>query len=221
MLMLFLPLWFLCCLSSVGSESSCQHESQTTLSKCEGCPPMYNGLPCASTTWYNDMTKGACGCGSEPNPPDFWTKSKFTAAGNAMMMDPDEPLNSWCPSNCGRCFRLCNTGGTTNGESSAEGSCVVIQLENRCGDGYGESSPYLCGQKLSPWQCLSDPSSCAAPGSTNIFGYPAHFDLQNANLQVTDGLDWHNPEVTFEEVSCSSGDFGDWESDCYCPGQGN
>ena len=22
-------------------------------------------------------------------------------------MDPDEPLNSWCPSNCGRCFRLC------------------------------------------------------------------------------------------------------------------
>ena len=38
------------------------------------------------TTRYNDMTKGACGCGSEPNPPDFWTKSKFTAAGNAMMV---------------------------------------------------------------------------------------------------------------------------------------
>ena len=35
---------------------------------------------------YNDMTKGSCGCGSEPNPPDFWTKSKFTAAGNAMMV---------------------------------------------------------------------------------------------------------------------------------------
>ena len=28
---------------------------------------------------------------------------------------------------------VCNrsTGGTTNGESSAEGSCVVVQLENR------------------------------------------------------------------------------------------
>ena len=38
------------------------------------------------TARYNDMTKGACGCGSEPNPPDFWTKSKFTAAGNAMMV---------------------------------------------------------------------------------------------------------------------------------------
>ena len=34
-------------------------------------------------------------------------------------------------------------------------------------------------------QCLSDPSSCAALGNTNIFGYPAHFDLQNANLQVS------------------------------------
>ena len=84
-------------------------------------------------------------------------------------------------------------------------------------------------------------------------------------LKVTEGLDWHNSEVTFEEVmqqsssiyvsflvpprkwdlhlkrawqifwsswilliglnilqvSCSMGDFGDWESDCYCPGQGN
>ena len=26
---------------------------------------------------------------------------------------------------------ICSTGGTTNGESSAQGSCVVIQLENR------------------------------------------------------------------------------------------
>ena len=25
--------------------------------------------------------------------------------------------------------------------------------------------------------------------------------FHNVQLQVTDGLDWHNPEVTFEEVS--------------------
>ena len=37
---------------------------------------------------------------------------------------------------------------------------------------------------ISTFQCLSDPSGCAAPGNTNMFGYPAHFDLQNANLQV-------------------------------------
>ena len=90
----------------------------------------------------------------------------------------------------------------------------------------------------------------------------SHGIVKCVQLQVTDGLDWHNPEVTFEEVrsqawvkvkyhsqveikqivinnewnksnnskvagfvclqvSCSSGDFGDWEGDCYCPGQGN
>merc|ERR1711915_56322 len=138
------------------SESSCQHPETPKVSKCEGCPPMFNGKPCASTTWYNDLTKGACGCGNEPNPPDFWTKSKYTAAGNAMMIDPDNPTNSWCTSNCGLCFELCTTGGT-------------------------------------------------------------HFDLQNAALQITDGLGWNNPEVTWEQVDCSRGDFGDWDADCYCP----
>jgi|688.fasta_scaffold1574073_1 hypothetical protein len=27
------------------------------------------------------LIEGACGCGSEPNPPNFWTKSKYTSAG--------------------------------------------------------------------------------------------------------------------------------------------
>jgi hypothetical protein len=61
----------------VNGESSCQHESTPKKSYCEGCPPMFEGKPCASTTRYNDMTKGACGCGSEPNPIDFWTKVKL------------------------------------------------------------------------------------------------------------------------------------------------
>ena len=117
--------------SNTLGESSCQHPEAPKLSNCEGCPPMFDGKPCASTTWYNDLTKGACGCGDEPNPPDFWTKSKYTAAGNAMMMDPENPTNSWCTSNCGLCFELCTTGGTINGEPSSPGECIVIQLENR------------------------------------------------------------------------------------------
>ena len=40
--------------------------------------------------------------------------------------------------NCGQCYQLCTTGGTHNGVPSDPGQCVVIQLENRCGDGYGE-----------------------------------------------------------------------------------
>ena len=29
-------------------------------------------------------------------------------------------------------------GGTHNGAPNPAGECVVVQLENRCGDGYGE-----------------------------------------------------------------------------------
>merc|ERR1712080_31407 len=197
-------------------ESSCQHTDTTLTSFCTGCPPMFQGKPCASTTRYFDLTKGACGCGTEPNPPDFWTKAKFAAAGNAMMIDDDQPNNSWCCKNCGLCFRLCSTGGTTNGTPPpSAGECRVFQLENRCGDGY--PGTYLCGQKLSPWQCLANPAECAAVGNTNMFGYPAHFDLQDVSGQVSDGLGWNNVEVTFEQVDCSEGDFGDWDNDCYCP----
>merc|ERR1712126_291470 len=201
----------------IQAESSCEHSTSPKLSMCEGCPPTFNGLPCASSTWYNDLTKGACGCGSEPNPPDFWTKSKFTAAGNAMMMDPENPTNAWCMPNCGQCYQLCTTGGTHNGVPSDPGQCVVIQLENRCGDGYGEQDNYLCGQRMAPWDCVSNPGECEKSGNTNMYGYPAHFDLQNANLQVTEVLGWNNPEVTWEPVSCDQGDFGDWDNSCYCP----
>ena len=29
-------------------------------------------------------------------------------------------------------------------------------------------------------------------------------------------MGWDNPEVTFEEVSCTTGNFGDWNKDCFC-----
>jgi len=45
---------------------------------------------------------------------------------------------------------------------------------------------------------------CAAVGGTNAFGYPVHFDLRNAVGQI-DALNWDNPEVTYQKVSCSTG----------------
>ena len=86
----------------------------------------YNGKVCASTTRYNDLTKGACGCGSEPNPKSYWTKSGYTAAANAMLMDPSNPNLGWCPKDCGMCFRLCSTGGNTSGKSTTAGKCIVV-----------------------------------------------------------------------------------------------
>merc|ERR1711884_374199 len=88
--------------------------------------------------------------------------------------------------------------------------------KNRCGDGYGEEDNYLCGQNMSPWDCVENPDLCMELKNTNKYGYPAHFDLQDANLQITN-KGWDNPEVTWELVDCSAGDFGDWEDDCFCP----
>ena len=61
--------------SLAWAESACNHESKPLDSRCTGCPPKFNGKVCASTTRYNDLTKGACGCGTEPNPKTFWTKN--------------------------------------------------------------------------------------------------------------------------------------------------
>jgi hypothetical protein len=69
---------------------------------------------------------------------------------------------------------------------------------------------------MSPWDCVSNPSKCAVIKSTNNYGYPAHFDLQDANLQISRGLGWDNVEVTYEQVSCSQGSFGNWQQSCQC-----
>ena len=49
---------------------------------------------------------------------------------------------------------------------------------------------YLCGQRMSPWDCVGNPGQCQGEGNTNQYGYPAHFDLQNANFQVTIEIDY-------------------------------
>ena len=102
-------------------------------------------------------------------------------------------------------------------------------MENRCGDGYGEQvqsnqvetarsdlemmgllfqNNYLCGQKLAPWECAADPGQCRTMGNTNMYGYPAHFDLQNARLQVSYFLP-AAPTIV-DSSWADSGDWGSW-----------
>lgn len=195
---------------------------------------MKDGKLCASTTRYTDQTKGACGCGnSDPVPKDWWTKTQYTAALNAKNLDPANPHLAWCPSQCGGCFRLCSTGGTAQGQSTAPGVCRVFKIDNRCGDGFdmgmGRSDSfnqsiassrydYWCSNEMTYQECQNNPSGCRANGNTNMFGYAAHFDLQDLNLQISQGLVWNNPEVTFEAVSCAEWTGPAW--DCYCHGIG-
>ena len=67
---------------------------------------------------------------------------------------------------------------------------------------------YLCGQKLAPWECAADPGQCRTMGNTNMYGYPAHFDLQNARLQVSYFLP--STQTLIETPYADSGDWGSW-----------
>jgi len=98
---------------------------------CTGCPPMYEGKLCATTTWYEDSTIGACGCGkSEPVPNNWWTLTSFTAALNNVNLDVERPGLGWCPSGCGQCYELCTTGGIVNTKdvASPTGKCHVFKI---------------------------------------------------------------------------------------------
>jgi len=66
-------------------------------------------------------------------------------------------------------------------------------------------------------QCEDNPAACSQDGNTNSYGYAAHFDLMDKHSQITDGLGWDNPEVTFEQVDCSAWDGPDWDCECESP----
>jgi len=71
-----------------------------------------------------------------------------------------------------------------------------------------------CSNNLSYAECQADPVLCQQMHSTNHYGYPAHFDLQDFHLQVSQGLEWDNVEVTFEPVSCTEWKGPDWNCQC-------
>eukprot|EP00425_Heterocapsa_triquetra_P037053 CAMPEP_0195084892 /NCGR_PEP_ID=MMETSP0448-20130528/25467_1 /TAXON_ID=66468 /ORGANISM="Heterocapsa triquestra, Strain CCMP 448" /LENGTH=234 /DNA_ID=CAMNT_0040118259 /DNA_START=1 /DNA_END=702 /DNA_ORIENTATION=+ len=156
----------------------CESAGKPRHSKCTGCPPRYKGKLCASTTRYENTVLGSCGCGSKEHtggsasalPLSHWTLNAYTAALNAKSLDPVSPLNSWCPTNCEQCYELCSTGGTTQGQTAAAGTCKVFKIVDRCGDGY-KHYPEWCSNEMSWQECTARPSECRRKGNTNKFGY--------------------------------------------------
>jgi len=205
--------------SGVADDASrCESAETPVGSNCTGCPPRFEGKLCASTTWYEDHTMGACGCGDKQMVDhDWWTLTAHTAAMNTVNMHVEDPSRGFCLDGCGRCFELCATGGSVNTIDlhAEQGRCEVFKITNRCADGWVEGEPNWCSQRLSYQECAEDPEKCKNIHSTNMFGYAAHFDLMDAHRQVQLGLQWVNAEVTFEEVPCSR-----WSGppDAPCPG---
>jgi len=159
---------------------------------CTGYPKMFNGKPCASTTRYWDGQTGACGCGTGSSDPFSWQYTKLTAAGSA----PIFGSGTWCGTGCGKCYKLTPTavGASPQGTGAINTNSVVVKVTNLC--------PYTGNEQ---W-CAYD---------TNSFGYDAHFDLMDENMNgLVTSMGWNNPEVTYEEVDCASSGYTDWNCQC-------
>jgi len=161
-------------------------------SVCTGYPKTFNGLPCASTTRYWDGQMGACGCGTGDTSPFAWQYTKLTAAGSP----PIFGSGTWCGSGCGKCFQLTPTGvgASPIGAGSPNTKSVVIKVTNLCPpDGNAQWCSY----------------------DVNSYGYDAHFDLMDYNMNgLITSMGWDNPEVTYQEVDCDASGFVDWGCQC-------
>jgi len=163
---------------------------QTTV--CTGYPKMYNGLPCASTTRYWDGQMGACGCGTGNTDPFSWQWTLPTAAASA----PIFGSATWCGTGCGKCYQLTPTaiGASPEGTGAPSLTSVIVKITNLC--------PYT-GNEV--W-CAYD---------INSFGYDAHFDLMDYNMDgLITSMGWNNPEVTYEEVDCAASGYVNWGCEC-------
>ncbi len=56
----------------------------------------------------------------QPEAEAKYGRQEYTAAMNCANLDND-PDKSWCPLNCGQCYKLCSTGGSTQGRPQKAG----------------------------------------------------------------------------------------------------
>ncbi|XP_053379432.1 endoglucanase-like [Mercenaria mercenaria] len=176
---------------------------------CQGSPRMHNGKRCASTTWYVDGHKGACGCGPDNSDNQYsWNHNHLVTAPSQHFFDSQG--KTWCGGACGKCIKLTTTGGFVDGQGGhvSAGQSHVFMVTNLCPNEYPNQS----------W-CNQSPGN----GYKNQYGYGEHFDLEDGAGQI-DAIGWKgkNPEVTWEWSSCHGGNTptsGQY-SQCFCSHSG-
>jgi len=85
-------------------------------------------------------------------------------------------------------------GASPEGTGSPSLDSLVIKVTNVCPYGGNEA-----------W-CAYD---------VNSFGYDAHFDVMDYNMNgIISSMGWNNPEVTYEEVDCAANGYTDWQCQC-------
>jgi len=155
-----------------------------------------NGVtyPCATTTRYWDDYKGACGCGTGTGNgiPFPWQYQIITAAASNSIFGSGE----WCGDGCGKCFAITPTGGYVDGQGTAPPNLTtqVMMVTNLCPSQYNTQ-----------W--------CTSP---NDYGYMAHFDLMDFNMNgYINSLGWNNIEVYYYNIPCPAMQAYNW-AQCEC-----
>lgn len=178
-------------------------------------PPVDGGISGkASTTFYgtaptpssieaddNYLNLGidsSCGCNINESDADV-LKTWYNAAVNDALfgIDTNNLASSadWnCGDGCGRCYKLTTTGKRADNPSGT--------WANQPDEGYTIN---VVATSLCP--NVDNSTWCAAPGGSNTYGFPYHFDLQNSF--PVEGSSWPgcngtscNAEVTFQEIEC-------------------
>ncbi len=150
--------------------------------------------PCATTTRYWDGFKGACGCGigDGNGSPHSWQYEIITAAASNSIFGSGE----WCGEGCGKCYAITPTGGFVDGQGSTPPNLQtqVMMVTN------------LCPQQWNTQWCTSP----------NQYGYTAHFDLMDLNMNgLITRLGWNNIEVYYYPIPCPDTQASDW-TQCQC-----
>lgn len=168
----------------------------TTVTGQQGYFITINGktYPCATTTRYWDGFKGACGCGAGENNGfayPFQYQVITAAASNSVF-----GTGEWCGESCGKCYAITPTGGFVDGQGTAPPNLQtqVMMVTNLCPRQYNVQ-----------W--------CTSP---NQYGYMAHFDLNDYNMNgLIASLGWNNIEVYYYPIPCPARQANDWTT-CQC-----
>jgi len=63
--------------------------------------------------------------------------------------------------------------------------------------------------------CPPDGNEAWCSYDVNSYGYDAHFDLMDYNMNgLISSMGWNNPEVVYEEVDCAANGYTDWNCQC-------
>ena len=117
---------------------------------------------------------GKTSCGCDSS--DAWTYTMLNAASSSSLYG-----TGWCGTGCGLCYAITPTGGFIDSVGSAPFNVDTqyVLVSNWCPDDYWCNSP-------------------------NNFGYTAHFDLLDQDMNgLYAAMGWNNIEVYYQQVACN------------------